>query len=313
MWWAAAAWCPRATPPVSETLSRTAGWAAGQPVVVVTGCGCSSVSRQVCRNGLTQLARLCCAPPIPPADISTFECAATFNRKNKKFRQGCCCCTACKLDRPRHSLQLALLVAAVCSCLHSGFFCSAAATPPSCPFPRTFRTLCRPSRQRAPRARARLPPTARVRWGGVWGLHVTGDVRGCCCMQAFALRPAAAASLLHIPPTTLRLLLQPACAAGKGKVGEASAAAAAAASAFPGDDGIALATMDIFAGCGGLSEGMHQAGERCGAGGVWLLPEWLLMPGPRRMVASHLLLALPSHLPPHPASTCRRRCGQVGH
>ena len=26
------------------------------------------------------------------------------------------------------------------------------------------------------------------------------------------------------------------------------------------DDGIALATMDIFAGCGGLSEGLHQAG-----------------------------------------------------
>jgi DNA (cytosine-5)-methyltransferase 1 len=47
---------------------------------------------------------------------------------------------------------------------------------------------------------------------------------------------------------------------GKGKVGEASAAAAAAASAFPGDDGVALASMDIFAGCGGLSEGMHQAG-----------------------------------------------------
>lgn len=36
---------------------------------------------------------------------------------------------------------------------------------------------------------------------------------------------------------------------------------------FPGDDGIALATMDIFAGCGGLSEGMHQAGELMG--GWW--------------------------------------------
>jgi hypothetical protein len=27
-----------------------------------------------------------------------------------------------------------------------------------------------------------------------------------------------------------------------------------------GADGLAMATMDIFAGCGGLSEGMHQAG-----------------------------------------------------
>ena len=28
---------------------------------------------------------------------------------------------------------------------------------------------------------------------------------------------------------------------------------------FSLDDGVALATMDIFAGCGGLSEGLHQA------------------------------------------------------
>lgn len=47
---------------------------------------------------------------------------------------------------------------------------------------------------------------------------------------------------------------------GKGKVA-ASPVDAEEASRFPGDDGVALATMDIFAGVGGLSEGMHQAGE----------------------------------------------------
>lgn len=77
-------------------------------------------------------------------------------------------------------------------------------------------------------------------------------------------------------------------------MGEASAAAAAAASAFPGDDGVALATMDIFAGCGGLSEGMHQAGElRVGVwvgGGGWGVGGSAMEvggkgPGPQRMAA----------------------------
>ncbi|PSC75867.1 DNA (cytosine-5)-methyltransferase 1-like [Micractinium conductrix] len=52
---------------------------------------------------------------------------------------------------------------------------------------------------------------------------------------------------------------------GKGKVVEE---AAPAASRIPGDDGIALKTMDIFAGCGGLSEGMHQAGAAISKWGI---------------------------------------------
>jgi DNA (cytosine-5)-methyltransferase 1 len=54
-----------------------------------------------------------------------------------------------------------------------------------------------------------------------------------------------------------------ASAADKGK-GKAPAADGAGASADAAegavDDSLAMATMDIFAGCGGLSEGMHQAG-----------------------------------------------------
>ena len=67
----------------------------------------------------------------------------------------------------------------------------------------------------------------------------------------------------NAPPTSLL------CPAGKGK-GKASAAPEEAAGAasedsaeadiFEEESAVAMASMDIFAGCGGLSEGMHQAG-----------------------------------------------------
>ncbi|BDA51554.1 DNA (cytosine-5)-methyltransferase 1B [Coccomyxa sp. Obi] len=47
---------------------------------------------------------------------------------------------------------------------------------------------------------------------------------------------------------------------GKGKIGGVAAAAPASDAPAAADDGLALATMDIFAGCGGLSEGLHRAG-----------------------------------------------------
>lgn len=47
---------------------------------------------------------------------------------------------------------------------------------------------------------------------------------------------------------------------GKGKASASSAAAVSADHASDAADPIRLATMDIFAGCGGLSEGMRQAG-----------------------------------------------------
>lgn len=55
-----------------------------------------------------------------------------------------------------------------------------------------------------------------------------------------------------------RLLCSPPCLAGKGKVG---AEAGTESYQADGIDGLALRTLDIFAGVGGLSAGMEQAGK----------------------------------------------------
>ena len=118
---------------------------------------------------------------------------------------------------------------------------------PTCRCPLSWRRPRRPPTPPRPARRA-----TRVRsWSGP-GLG-GGWHDGALLPVPAPLPPSAAA---FVPPHS------PAChpprGAGKGKA--AAAEEAAPASRFPGDDGVALATMDIFAGCGGLSEGMHQAG-----------------------------------------------------
>ena len=145
--------------------------------------------------------------------------------------------------------------------------------------------------------------------GGVSGLGFGGLVRRGVRSavqaggnQAAPLPPLLARKLPRSPP--------PAPPAGKGKVVEE---AAPAASRIPGDDGIALKTMDIFAGCGGLSEGMHQAGQ-------WRQAV-ALSPSVRALLCCAVLCCAPMreppltvYMPPLPrADPRRRRHQQVGH
>lgn len=96
------------------------------------------------------------------------------------------------------------------------------------------------------------------------GWAAAGLSAGCmpCCRRLLASPPTSPPALASLPVHPLPGESKaPASDKGKGKVGEEAASSGASAGAFPGDDGVALATMDIFAGCGGLSEGMHQAGK----------------------------------------------------
>lgn len=197
------------------------------------------------------------------AGIDTFECAATFARKTKKFT------AAPELSIPEDLADFVPGEAAETQKAAKGGWAGFADRPvASCGV-----------EVKAGRARASpLPP---------------------CQLPAAPCNPARAGKA-------------PVEDKGKGRVfsGGAQAAGAGASSSvatkvFPGDDGVALATMDIFAGCGGLSEGMHQAGA-CATGR-------LARDG--RISQPHGgAAAWPAGSPPRPAPRTRRRRGhQVGH
>ena len=303
MWWRGAAWCPRATPPVSHALPPCLARPA-PPAGLLASCARAAAAFGVC----------CCAPPCPlpffclhpappprrtiqqpshadplpapaPAGIDTFECAATFTRKGKKFGP---------------APQLAI--------------------------PEDLQDFD-PMEEEEEKAAAVAPRADKGgRGGGGSGMELAGRQGG----SSGAHRQPASASdrgLFRIAHRLLPLLPPPPLyprAAGKGKVGEEAEPAAAAeqgkavagAGAFPGDDGIALATMDIFAGCGGLSEGMHQAGEQgrglrqagwrgkarsAGAGQY--------APHPHAAQRHHALLtASPASLAPHPRRRAAPAC-----
>ena len=75
-----------------------------------------------------------------------------------------------------------------------------------------------------------------------------------CMGTAFQAGVCAAA-----PPANLRIFCQHADVVLAGLCG-GSGGGAAGSQSKGGGEPLALATMDIFAGCGGLSEGLHRAG-----------------------------------------------------